>query len=594
MNKNVKMNNFATDAYRKDIDGLRAISIISVILFHFGYLKNGYLGVDVFFVISGFLITKIAYDQAVLNNFSIKDFYLRRIRRIIPLVLFSTFITLIVGYLVMLPDDLENLSQSIIATNFSANNVLLFLTTGNYWAIANELKPLMHTWSLGIEEQFYMMFPIIFLALNGKKSRFILPLLVLLTIISVLFFLFESSEASKFYLLQYRFFELSIGGLGAIIFKNNFINFRYRIIFVFLIFLILVFDTKINSSINLLLIVIFSVGLLITYNSAPLSFFNFSLLENKLIVWIGKISFSLYIWHQIVLAFSKYFLLQFVNITDYIVMFIVILLFAVLSYKYIEQLFRDKKRISTFKLLLFSAFFFLITAIGSIYLIYVRGIIKDVPELEIIKANSSPDKLDRNSNLYIQYNERINKFDNNFKEIQKTPILIVGNSFARDFANILLESNFSNNIEISYVEEIKKCPDFQKRLNEAKYIFFSRLYLNEFRKQTTGYNINLNKVACVGTKKFTEKNGVFYNYNKIKSNYDQRTIIDSNTLINNVKLKNEWGNKYIDLIETVIDGKNTMPVFTNDHKFISPDGLHLTHAGAVYFSQRLNLDKFIK
>jgi peptidoglycan/LPS O-acetylase OafA/YrhL len=594
VNKNVKMNNFATDAYRKDIDGLRAISIISVILFHFGYLKNGYLGVDVFFVISGFLITKIAYDQAVLNNFSIKDFYLRRIRRIIPLVLFSTFITLIVGYLVMLPDDLENLSQSIIATNFSANNVLLFLTTGNYWAIANELKPLMHTWSLGIEEQFYMMFPIIFLALNGKKSRFILPLLVLLTIISVLFFLFESSEASKFYLLQYRFFELSIGGLGAIIFKNNFINFRYRIIFVFLIFLILVFDTKINSSINLLLIVIFSVGLLITYNSAPLSFFNFSLLENKLIVWIGKISFSLYIWHQIVLAFSKYFLLQFVNITDYIVMFIVILLFAVLSYKYIEQLFRDKKRISTFKLLLFSAFFFLITAIGSIYLIYVRGIIKDVPELEIIKANSSPDKLDRNSNLYIQYNERINKFDNNFKEIQKTPILIVGNSFARDFANILLESNFSNNIEISYVEEIKKCPDFQKRLNEAKYIFFSRLYLNEFRKQTTGYNINLNKVACVGTKKFTEKNGVFYNYNKIKSNYDQRTIIDSNTLINNVKLKNEWGNKYIDLIETVIDGKNTMPVFTNDHKFISPDGLHLTHAGAVYFSQRLNLDKFIK
>jgi peptidoglycan/LPS O-acetylase OafA/YrhL len=131
--------------YRKDIDGLRSIAVLAVIVFHMRYLPNGYLGVDVFFAISGYLITKIVYNEAVNSQFSIINFYLRRIRRIIPLVLFTTFIALLVGIFVMLPDDLENLSQSVFATNFFANNILLLKTVGDYWATVNEFKPLMHT-----------------------------------------------------------------------------------------------------------------------------------------------------------------------------------------------------------------------------------------------------------------------------------------------------------------------------------------------------------------------------------------------------------------------------------------------------------------
>ena len=132
MNNNIK--------YRKDIDGLRAIAVLSVIFFHLGYLPNGYLGVDIFFTISGYLITKIVYAESVENKFSITQFYLRRIRRIIPLVLFTSSIAVLIGFFVMLPDDFENLCQSLIATNFFGNNILQLITTGNYWDIVNNLN----------------------------------------------------------------------------------------------------------------------------------------------------------------------------------------------------------------------------------------------------------------------------------------------------------------------------------------------------------------------------------------------------------------------------------------------------------------------
>ncbi|MGV4462924.1 acyltransferase family protein [Ornithobacterium rhinotracheale] len=136
--------------YRIDIDGLRALAVISVIAFHFGFLPNGYLGVDIFFVISGFLITSIAYNEVQNDKFSVAKFYERRIRRIIPLLLVVTTISLFLGMLLMLPGDLENLAQAAVASNLSANNILMMITSSDYWNVTNEYKPLMHTWSLGI------------------------------------------------------------------------------------------------------------------------------------------------------------------------------------------------------------------------------------------------------------------------------------------------------------------------------------------------------------------------------------------------------------------------------------------------------------
>ena len=156
------------NSYRNDIDGLRAIAVLAVIIFHFGFLPNGYLGVDVFFVISGYLITGIIYNELNENRFSMINFYLRRTRRIIPLALFISMVSLSIGVATMLPDDLENLAQSVASTNLFSNNILQAITTKNYWDVVNEYKPLMHTWSLGIEEQYYLFYPLLFL-LVGKK-----------------------------------------------------------------------------------------------------------------------------------------------------------------------------------------------------------------------------------------------------------------------------------------------------------------------------------------------------------------------------------------------------------------------------------------
>ena len=152
------MKTIEASKYRSDIDGMRAIAVIAVIIYHLGYLPNGYLGVDMFFVISGYLITGIIYRALLKGSFSIVDFYERRIRRIIPLATFISLVALIVGIFVMLPDDLENLAQSVVATSFFSNNILQAITTRNYWDVVNEYKPLMHTWSLAIEEQYYFLY----------------------------------------------------------------------------------------------------------------------------------------------------------------------------------------------------------------------------------------------------------------------------------------------------------------------------------------------------------------------------------------------------------------------------------------------------
>ena len=194
--------------YRSDIDGLRAYAVIAVIIFHLGLLPNGYLGVDIFFVISGYLITSIVYKGLTNNNFSIWKFYESRIRRIIPLLLLITTISFLIGIFFMLPDDLENLAQSVVASNFSANNILMLITSSDYWATKNEYKPLMHTWSLGIEEQYYLIYPFLLLLVFKLRSNLVFHFLVLISLISIVLFIFYGNPASRFYLLQYRFSAL--------------------------------------------------------------------------------------------------------------------------------------------------------------------------------------------------------------------------------------------------------------------------------------------------------------------------------------------------------------------------------------------------
>jgi peptidoglycan/LPS O-acetylase OafA/YrhL len=564
--------------YRKDIDGLRAIAVMAVIIFHFGFLPYGYLGVDVFFVISGYLITKIVYREALDDKFSIVNFYLRRIRRIIPLVLFTVLFTLVIGIMVMLPNDLENLSQSVIATNFFSNNVLLLITTGNYWDTVNEFKPLMHTWSLGVEEQFYFIFPVIFLFLSGKRKKWILPVLILFTTISLFcFVILSSNSASKFYLIQFRFFELSIGGIGAIVFKDLLVYIKFRIIFIALLIAILGIDMFIPINIKLFSVILITTLLLISKSNNVEKL----LFENRTVVFIGKISFSLYMWHQIILAFARYSVFNHINLKNSGLIFLVILIFSSLTYFFIETPFRDKTKITNKSLLIIVALFTIFTTSCSFYIYSIHGVIRDVPELEVYKSRTYV------GNLHIQYNDDIYKLDKPFTTSSKTKILVIGNSFSRDWANILLESKYKNQIEISYVYNIEKCNDIKERIETAKFIYFSEIEITQFNEWVSKFNIDREKVWNIGTKNFGSNNGIFYNQKKDNSYCLQKTVMDIGFLEKNNNLKKQWGERYIDLVGLVIDKEGNVPVFTSDCKFISQDCRHFTKPGAQHFSKLL-------
>ncbi|KAB1153584.1 acyltransferase family protein [Flavobacterium luteum] len=590
------MDNKVLPIYRNDIDSLRAIAVLAVILFHMGYLPNGYLGVDVFFVISGYLITKIIYAEVIENKFSIYQFYLRRIRRIIPLVLFTTFVALITGLFVMLPDDLENLSQSVIATNFFANNILLKITTVNYWNIINDYKPLMHTWSLGIEEQFYLVYPLLFLICNKKRVKWILPILVVLTGFSLFLFFFSTNEAVKFFTIPFRFFELSLGGIGAIVFKEIGIQSKYKLFLIIALLVLLYLETNIQNHLKLIAVVLVSFGILVSnydYNK-----WNAFILENKVMIGIGKISFSLYMWHQIVLAFTRYFIVETISTTNAVFIGITILILSLLSYYFIEQPFRNKEKIKNTVLLFLTGVGCIISTALAFYIYSISGILKDVPELDIIKENTKRNSniIDVKRNPHISYNARIYDLNKEFTSSKKIKVVIYGSSFARDWGNVLLESKYGNQIELSYVEDINYCKNFEERIRQAKCIFLAekngtnRSWLDSIARI---YPIDTSKVWNVGLKNFGANNGIYYNRKNNPDYCSQRTKMIAGILERNELLKKQWGNKYIDVIGSIIDKKNTIPVFTNQCKFISQDCKHLTKSGATYFGEIIDLKLYL-
>lgn len=588
--------------YRKDIDGLRALAVISVILFHLGILKNGYLGVDVFFVISGYLITSIVYKEVELNVFSINRFYERRIRRIIPLLLFTSFCAFILGLMFMLPDDLENLCQSVFASNFSANNILMLITSSDYWAVKNDFKPLMHTWSLGIEEQFYLFYPLIFFFLKEKNIRYILYVLISLTVISLLFFLFSSDSSYKFYLLPYRFFELSIGGVCPILIKKNNLlnrqsNFYHYLLLTLLLLLccILLSSVNVNNDLKILTVVIVTLGILVIggfyYNRDTL---YKSILTNDLIMGIGKISFSLYMWHQIVFSFYRYVFLDKSNVVHQIILILITVILSVLSYFFIEEKFRNRNFISTKRLMISVVLFFVFVTSSSFYVYAIGGVIRDVPELGIKKSSiETYNFFDKHNNINIQYNERIKEKDIAFTPSTNKRVLVIGDSFARDFVNILLESPFKNQLEVSYCdhESLDSRKSLQARISKADYVFiatnrnFSRKIYYDFYEKV--YKIDLSKVWVVGIKDFGISNGFFYNQDPKSKSFQRTTRMKTGVLEMNNYMQDQWKSKYINLIDLVSDSEDKVLVYTPDNKFISQDTTHLTRFGAIYFSELL-------
>ena len=331
--------------YRPEIDSLRALAVIGVIIFHYfpKSLPSGYLGVDLFFVISGYVISYQIYKNFNKNNFSLKNFYLRRIRRIIPATLFLLLICSVISFYLFVFSDLTQFSKSLFSSlSFTAN--IYFWLTGGYFTTTDELKPLLHLWSLSIEEQFYIFFPFFFLILiKFFRNKFIF-FVVILSITLISFFLnyyiiYIGGANPAFFLLPTRIWNFGFGILAMVYFVNNSKKIHNSLEIIILVLLVILgFFIEIKGFPRGSLI-IFSTAILLSKKIKVNNFTN-KIFLNKYIRTIGLMSFSLYLWHWPVLVYFKYYYISEVSFLIKLLSFIFVIILSSLSYYLVEKKFR--------------------------------------------------------------------------------------------------------------------------------------------------------------------------------------------------------------------------------------------------------------
>lgn len=210
--------------YRAEIDGLRALAVVPVILFHAGFelFSGGFVGVDVFFVISGYLITTILIEDIENQRFSIVNFYERRARRILPALFFVMLCCLPLAWMLLLPNQMKDFAQSLVAVSLFASNIL-FWRESDYFSAAAEDKPLLHTWSLAVEEQYYILFPVfLFLAWRFGKNRVFWMVVVFAAIsLALSEWGWRNRPVANFYLAPTRAWELLAGSIAAFIVQKR-------------------------------------------------------------------------------------------------------------------------------------------------------------------------------------------------------------------------------------------------------------------------------------------------------------------------------------------------------------------------------------
>ncbi|MDD5405350.1 MAG: acyltransferase family protein [Sulfurovaceae bacterium] len=293
-------------AYNRAIDGLRGIAILLVLLFHLfpAQFSFGYVGVDIFFVLSGFLITQIIYTKLKSNKFSFAEFYRNRVRRIFPAMLIVLASTFLIGYLFLFPSELAALGRNIQSSSLFYQNFRLMGEAG-YWDEASTLKPLLHFWSLSIEEQFYLFWPILILILY--KLRLNLTLSLFITFLALLI-LPQFVAIDPFYHSLSRFWELCLGGVVfAIIDRHGISNKLYQFRFaVYLLFVAAIGFGYGNNSFNVFktLFITISAGLMI---ALLISHKNQKFFSTSFLVFLGLISFPLYLWHYVLIAYAHIF-----------------------------------------------------------------------------------------------------------------------------------------------------------------------------------------------------------------------------------------------------------------------------------------------
>ena len=634
--------------YRSEIDGLRAIAVVPVILFHAGFerFSGGFVGVDVFFVISGYLITTILIEDIENKRFSIVNFYERRARRILPALFFIMLVCIAFAWMFMiLPSQIEDFSQSLVAVSLFASNIFFWMDPSGYFDGPSEEKPLLHTWSLAVEEQYYILFPIfLILAWRFGKNRVFWMIVVMATVSLMLSeWGSRNKPSANFYLAPTRAWELFAGSIAAFVVQKHGVqknNLLAMLGLVAIIFSIFAYDESTPFPSVYALVPVLGTMLLVLY--AEKDTLVARVLSTKVFVGIGLISYSAYLWHQPLLAFARILRGGMVDKWTLAISSLLSLALGYLSWRYVENYYRNKQKVS-------SKSIFLLSGLGFIFFASIGffGYFK-AKDINTGSFNSFHTLLSLKLGSYVANNGTLqhesweiirelsgdesygvssSEFDLELwfdLSIEGRKILLVGNSHSNDLFNILHQSSqfLLKNQVARFGEQIRKLNNEahlfwdSKNYQAASHIFIATSYLQEdtlalpkiiervrgdgkkilivshifeFPGEASGFNL-IDKVVVLNSNLELENlsrkiNHTYYDY--FKSDQNNRSVSINAQLS---KIAKKYQIPILNRMDYLCD-ENLEMVYAVEMNLSKNfyDGNHHTRSGAYYFANHPGL-----
>lgn len=617
--------------YRPEIDGLRAIAVFSVILYHaqfnfFGYFKGGFIGVDIFFVISGYLISSIILKELEqTGNFSFLNFYVRRARRILPALFVVMLVSFPFAWMILLPTSFIDYSKSILYSLGFSSNIYFHYSGLQYGAVDGLFKPFLHTWSLSVEEQFYVLFPIALIIAYKYYRKYLLTIFMAGFLISLQFADWGSRnyQSATFYFLHSRMWELLAGSILAYLeiskggrFSMPILNQIFPVLGIFLVgHAVIFFDDKMHHPSFYTLSPVIGVCLLIWYANKEELITN--ILSSRLFVGTGLISYSLYLWHFPIFAFGR-MKDNLPSNLDKVEWIILTIFLSAISYLSVERIFRNKSIINL-KVLVISIIFVLVGLVSfPTYIIYADGIKSRFAKLyeyygkneidnEILKTRSwkylapNPPEFIENEQSKVLFigdshsKDMFNVFYQNIGLFPKYQFSRLGFSIATDLFDYLVRNNLFSQAEIIIISDrfdnrdvnrLEDLIDFLKNRGK-KVILLSKTNEYEIIKNPllTQFDILFREIILDGggidTKNFSWKLNKIYYKKRIRTEYEKI----------NLKLEEMANNQDIIYLRKndflCNELKKECDAVTDDGYKIFYDYGHFTLEGAEYFGRKI-------
>ena len=628
-------------SYRPDVDGLRALAVIPVLFFHanFSFAQGGFLGVDIFFVISGYLITAIILRELADGSFTLLGFYERRVRRIIPALSFVLLCSIPPILLLALPYQATGASEAIAASVLFVSNVLFWLQQ-DYFAVDAQSNPFVHTWSLSVEEQFYIVYPIFLMLIALYFRQYFLTIIISIGILSLAVaqfggnftfrppfieenvYWFNQPSWASFYLPIGRIWEFALGAIVAHESQSQDQNARPAqdnalsiagLMAIVLSFAFFDEDTPHPSIFSLLPV---AGTFLILRHSKP-NTITFQILSQPTFVGIGLISYSLYLWHQPLYTYYRWGFSYNATPFEHIPLIVLTLILSYFTWRYIERPFRNRKLFSRPTVFASSAAISLLLLLFGLYGIQSNGFANRFQEADADLLISPEARGHYVRAAFSRHQYPAKTFDNT----SKRKALIIGDSYAMDFFNMAKETNILDDYQVRTIRIEAKCQIYQgdephltfvdqkdralcaetadlrtyKTIIQNADVVFLSAFWKEWsieRLPTTIRNLNLRedqRLILLGIKNFgPRKSPTEYLGLSLSDKTALRgTVMEGVDRANKKMIEIIGEGKFVNIIKVVCGENDTCPQFTPDGHLLSYDGNHLTKNGAVFVGSLL-------